>query len=280
VTGDIKLSGAGSGLIFPDGTKQTTAGGGGAQMTGTSIVSAINDPTTTGTINDNRLSSNVARLNSANSFTGKQTVTGDLSATGIVTASNLVIDNGTLSANNVAHRVGIGTVSPGTELDVRGTVAAHSVAAGSINFADGSVQFSAGPKMYTTSQTSADIEINPAGACCYTPILQLNFPLSSTNVAYLLTATVQFENTANAFLSNNSRFVTCYMGNEAWSFRLGGSGSVTDRLPMTVHTVWIYSNGNPPILYCAAIDGGTDRSYVFARTRRLTATRVEILATQ
>ncbi|HEY6806173.1 MAG TPA: tail fiber domain-containing protein [Pyrinomonadaceae bacterium] len=89
VGGNIKLTGAGSKLIFPDGTFMTTAatgsgGGGGGAMTGTSIVSAINDPGTFGVIGDNRLSANIPRLGSQNFWN-----------------SNNIFVNG-LSANNVA----------------------------------------------------------------------------------------------------------------------------------------------------------------------------------
>jgi hypothetical protein len=48
------------GVVFPDGTTQTTAAGSGAVPSGTSIVSAINDPGTSGLISDLRLSANVA----------------------------------------------------------------------------------------------------------------------------------------------------------------------------------------------------------------------------
>ncbi|HEX2059358.1 MAG TPA: tail fiber domain-containing protein, partial [Thermoanaerobaculia bacterium] len=50
-----------AGIVFPDGTTQTTAAGAGAVPSGTTIINAVNDPATAGTINDNRLSANVAR---------------------------------------------------------------------------------------------------------------------------------------------------------------------------------------------------------------------------
>jgi hypothetical protein len=49
-----------AGITFPDGTTQTSAAGSGAVPSGTTIISAVNNPATSGTINDNRLSSNIA----------------------------------------------------------------------------------------------------------------------------------------------------------------------------------------------------------------------------
>ena len=72
VAGNVKLSGAGNSLVFPDGTSMTTAASGGGSMSGTSVINAVNDPATTGTINDTRLSGNVARLNGANTFAASQ----------------------------------------------------------------------------------------------------------------------------------------------------------------------------------------------------------------
>ncbi|HEV2859460.1 MAG TPA: tail fiber domain-containing protein [Pyrinomonadaceae bacterium] len=82
VVGSLKLAGAGSGIVFPDGTVQTTAGGsgGGGSMSGTSIISAINTAGTVGTINSDRLAANVARTNGANSWTGANVFGAGLSA--------------------------------------------------------------------------------------------------------------------------------------------------------------------------------------------------------
>lgn len=71
-----------NGIIFPDGTTQTTAAGSGAVPSGTTIVSAVNDPSTSGTINDNRLSPNVARLNGANNWSVLNVFTAGLSLEG------------------------------------------------------------------------------------------------------------------------------------------------------------------------------------------------------
>ena len=70
VAGNIQLSGAGNGIIFPDGSTLTSASAAGGTPSGSSIVTAINDPATSAVINDNRLAANVARLNGANTWTG------------------------------------------------------------------------------------------------------------------------------------------------------------------------------------------------------------------
>ncbi|HEX8191132.1 MAG TPA: hypothetical protein VF586_22420, partial [Pyrinomonadaceae bacterium] len=80
VNGNIKVSTAGNGIIFPDGSKLTSANPGGGAPSGTTLVGAINDAGTVGVINDNRLSANVARLNGANAWTGANVFGAGLSA--------------------------------------------------------------------------------------------------------------------------------------------------------------------------------------------------------
>jgi hypothetical protein len=84
VGGSIKMTGAGSKLIFADGTFMTTAsGGGGGAMTGTSIVTNINDPSTAGVIADNRLSPNVGRISGQNFWSSSNVFINGLSANGV-----------------------------------------------------------------------------------------------------------------------------------------------------------------------------------------------------
>jgi hypothetical protein len=79
VAGNIKLTGPGTALIFSDGSSMTTAIGGGS-MTGNAIIGAINDPSTNSLIGDNRLSTNLARLNGANAWSGSNVFGAGLSA--------------------------------------------------------------------------------------------------------------------------------------------------------------------------------------------------------
>jgi hypothetical protein len=83
VVGNIKLTGAGNGVVFPDGTKQTTAATGGGSMTGAQIVSALNADAVGGFIGEARISPNVARLAGQNAWTGQNTFVNGLSANGV-----------------------------------------------------------------------------------------------------------------------------------------------------------------------------------------------------
>ena len=83
VAGTIKARG---GIQFADGStissaKDAPSGqAGGNNLSGTNIITAVNDPATVGTINDNRVSLNLARLTGANMWTGVNTFNAGLSA--------------------------------------------------------------------------------------------------------------------------------------------------------------------------------------------------------
>jgi hypothetical protein len=89
-----------TGIIFPDGTTQATAVGAGAVPSGTTIINAVNDPGTGGTINDNRLSLNLGRLNGANSWSQMNVFTSGLSLAGS-TITNL---GNPVSATDAANK--------------------------------------------------------------------------------------------------------------------------------------------------------------------------------
>lgn len=62
---------------LPDGSASASGGG---NLSGTGIITAINDPATTGVISDNRVSLNLARLVAANTWSNFNTFTAGLSA--------------------------------------------------------------------------------------------------------------------------------------------------------------------------------------------------------
>jgi trimeric autotransporter adhesin len=83
VAGNLKVSGAGSGIVFPDGTVLTSANANpGGTPSGSALVTAINDGSTVGVIADNRHSANIARLNGANAWSGSNVFGAGLSANG------------------------------------------------------------------------------------------------------------------------------------------------------------------------------------------------------
>lgn len=82
VAGTIRARG---GIQFGDGSvlnsaKDAPSGQAGGNLSGTNIITAINDPATVGTISDSRVSLNLARLTGANIWTGLNTFNGGLSA--------------------------------------------------------------------------------------------------------------------------------------------------------------------------------------------------------
>jgi hypothetical protein len=118
VVGNIKLSGASNGIIFPDGSMMSSANGN--APSGSNIVSSINDPATVGAINDNRLSTNLARLNGANNWSGTNIFSAGLSANGAPisgvgnpvnptdAANKGYIDSNFIKINPVAPQVSVG----------------------------------------------------------------------------------------------------------------------------------------------------------------------------
>jgi len=160
--------------------------------------------------------------------------------------------------------VGIGAPNPISKLQVAGTVESTT---GGFKFPDASVQTNAVGKLYSTGQITTEIEIAHTGNS--TAISSLTLPPG----AYLVMATVQFENRANGgFLSDNTRQVSCQLNNASpWTDRMGAPGSAMDFATMEMHTVVVLNNTASLLLTCGNIELG---GQVIAKTRRMTAIRV------
>jgi hypothetical protein len=143
VVGNIKLTGQGAAIFFPDGTSLTSAavGGGGSVPSGSSLVNAINDAGTSGFIADSRISANVARLGGANSWSGSNVFSGGLSANG-----NAI--------------TGVGNPVSSTDAMNKGTADARYV-----QFASGAEQLSVGD----ANGTAAMINLRGGSTCCSSP---------------------------------------------------------------------------------------------------------------
>jgi hypothetical protein len=92
------------GFMFPDGTTQTTAASGGGGGTVTSITAGTGltggTITTSGTLSINPAV--IPELGAANTFTANQTVSGNLSATGVVTGSSFQIGSRLFAYGSIA----------------------------------------------------------------------------------------------------------------------------------------------------------------------------------
>ena len=124
------------GIQFGDGTTLTSAkdlspskdaptASAGNNLSGTTVITAINDPATLGVINDNRVSLNLARLAGANTWTNFNTFSGGLSANNaqITNVGNAVnggdaINKNYFDANAVRFVPGVAQLSIG---DANGT---------------------------------------------------------------------------------------------------------------------------------------------------------------
>jgi hypothetical protein len=123
------------GVVFPDGTTQTTAAGAGATPSGTAIITAVNNPATTGTINDNRLPANIGRLNGVNTWSALNSFGGGLSMAG-ATITNVGNPSAATDAVNKAYADGnFVRFVPGAEQlsvgDANGTAAMINLRGGS-----------------------------------------------------------------------------------------------------------------------------------------------------
>ena len=141
VAGGIRLRGAGSGITFSDGTKMTTAPSGSGSMSGSSIITAVNNPATAGTINDNRLSPNVARLSAANTWAAAQVFAAGVSAGG-------------------AQVTNVGNPSAATDATNKSYVDASTV-----RFVPGAEQLSVGD----ANGTAPMINLRGGSTCCSGP---------------------------------------------------------------------------------------------------------------
>jgi len=204
-------------------------------------------------------------------ISGNGTAGGALSANAVNAATqynlggqkilSLTANDTTLSLGGIGN-VGIGVVS-NSKLAVAGTVESTS---GGFKFPDQTVQTTAASKTFTTLG-SADLEIDHSGS--FTNLITLTLPAGT----YLFTATVQFENQASGFLSDNTRVVRCYLGGEFMgTFRLGAPGNPMDTFMTSAHIVLVQPTSGPVSFRCG--DLANDSGKVFAKWRRLSAIRV------
>jgi hypothetical protein len=84
VVGSVQVDGAGGGIIFPDGTKQTTAasGGGGGTITGVTAGKGLTGGGTSGNVTVSVDATKIPQLAAANTFTASQTVKANVTISG------------------------------------------------------------------------------------------------------------------------------------------------------------------------------------------------------
>ena len=144
VKGNLMLSGSGNGVVFADGTKQTTAGGG--TITGVTAGTGLTGGGTSGNVTLNLDTTKVPQLNANNAFTKN---------------------------NTFAGTVGVGTTTPGAQLDVEAPATAgtgiQGVTSSTAFFAAGVFGHATGTSgetrgVYGASDSPAGIGVHGIGA--------------------------------------------------------------------------------------------------------------------
>ena len=170
-------------------------------------------------------------------------------------------------------KVGIGTATPSEKLSVAGTIESTS---GGIKFPDGTVQTSAATLTSAIGETRSvfipglgnAVQVNPLGSPANS-VYQMTLPAGN----YLLLATINFVNEANFLLQDNRRLIVCNFPNSFYRFWIEGVGNENEKT-VTFHSTVSLSQPGTVDLVCVAGSGGTDRSWVRAGERNITAIRV------
>ena len=162
-------------------------------------------------------------------------------------------------------RVGIRTPTPTERLSVAGLIQRTS----GFKFPDESVQTTAAANATYTTVPGNFPEIEDSGPL--TTILHLmNLPAG----AYLLSATIEFHNSADFIAQDNTRRIYChFVGQEAksYSITMPPGGIYGYDLPITMHTVLDVSSGEVDI---KCHGEGLNQNLVFVWNRRLTAVKL------
>jgi hypothetical protein len=120
VTGNIKITGTGNGLIFPDGTVQksaATAGGGSTSgltgvTAGTGLSGGGNSGSPVLSLNTAYTDAKYAGLASANTFRADQTVAGSMTVTGAIASGTQIVQGDIAAAGKIAGSALSGRLAP------------------------------------------------------------------------------------------------------------------------------------------------------------------------